>query len=143
MLRQSGINFPEGSSASLSDNGVLLVTNTPGELDKVGFLTTPLGCASEAPRGSPVTASGFANADNPPMLGTGVEGADAGTLPDFESRNTSIDLEADPFAAAARRGTATLTLPKPRRESGPLFPNRTRLGREANYYQNTKYDLKK
>ncbi|MCU0776929.1 MAG: type II and III secretion system protein [Akkermansiaceae bacterium] len=35
LLKNSGINFPEGSSASLSANGVLLVANTPTELDKV------------------------------------------------------------------------------------------------------------
>lgn len=35
LLKASGIAFPEGSSATLSSNGVLLVTNTPSELDKV------------------------------------------------------------------------------------------------------------
>ena len=35
LLKGSGINFGEGSSATLSNSGVLLVTNTPSELDKV------------------------------------------------------------------------------------------------------------
>ena len=35
LLMQSGIAFGEGTSATLSSNGVLLVTNTPTELDKV------------------------------------------------------------------------------------------------------------
>jgi general secretion pathway protein D len=35
LLRQSGIVFAEGSSATLSSNGTLLVTNTPSELDKI------------------------------------------------------------------------------------------------------------
>jgi general secretion pathway protein D len=35
LLKASGINFGEGSSATLSNSGVLLVTNTPTELDKV------------------------------------------------------------------------------------------------------------
>lgn len=35
LLKGSGINFGEGSSATLSNSGVLLVTNTPTELDKV------------------------------------------------------------------------------------------------------------
>ena len=35
LLRQSGITFADGSSATLSTGGVLLVTNTPSELDKV------------------------------------------------------------------------------------------------------------
>jgi general secretion pathway protein D len=38
LLKNSGIAFPEGSSATLSANGVLLVTNTPSELDKVETL---------------------------------------------------------------------------------------------------------
>ena len=40
LLMQSGIAFPEGTSATLSSNGVLLVTNTPTELDKVEQLVT-------------------------------------------------------------------------------------------------------
>lgn len=35
LLRAAGINFAEGSSATLTNSGSLLVTNTPGELDKV------------------------------------------------------------------------------------------------------------
>jgi general secretion pathway protein D len=35
LLKGAGINFAEGASATLSSNGTLLVTNTPGELDKV------------------------------------------------------------------------------------------------------------
>jgi general secretion pathway protein D len=44
LLKQSGINFPEGTSATLSPNGVqLLVTNTPSELDKVEQLVQTIG----------------------------------------------------------------------------------------------------
>lgn len=35
LLKDAGINFAEGSSAALSGNGMLIVTNTPTELDKV------------------------------------------------------------------------------------------------------------
>ena len=35
LLKAAGITFAEGSSATLSNSGVLLVTNTPTELDKV------------------------------------------------------------------------------------------------------------
>jgi general secretion pathway protein D len=35
LLKASGINFGDGSSATLSNSGVLLVTNTPTELDKL------------------------------------------------------------------------------------------------------------
>jgi len=35
LLKESGVLFPEGTSATLNANGTLLVTNTPSELDKV------------------------------------------------------------------------------------------------------------
>jgi general secretion pathway protein D len=35
LLKQAGVIFGDGSSATLSNTGVLLVTNTPNELDKV------------------------------------------------------------------------------------------------------------
>jgi general secretion pathway protein D len=35
LLKIAGINFADGSSATLTNSGSLLVTNTPGELDKV------------------------------------------------------------------------------------------------------------
>ncbi len=35
LLKSNGINFGEGSSATLTANGTLLVTNTPSELDKL------------------------------------------------------------------------------------------------------------
>jgi len=40
LLRNAGITFGEGTSATLSANGVLLVTNTPSELDKIEQLVT-------------------------------------------------------------------------------------------------------
>ncbi len=43
LLKASGINFPDGTSATLSNNGVLLVTNTPTELDKVEQLVEAIG----------------------------------------------------------------------------------------------------
>jgi len=42
LLKLSGVSFPEGTSATLSTNGVLLVTNTPTELDKVDTLVSAL-----------------------------------------------------------------------------------------------------
>lgn len=52
LLKQAGIHLPEGASATLSGN-TLLVTNTPGELDKVEQLTATLN--SEAPKQVKVT----------------------------------------------------------------------------------------
>ncbi len=43
LLKQAGIAFADGTSATLSTGGVLLVTNTPTELDKVEQLVTQLG----------------------------------------------------------------------------------------------------
>ena len=40
LLKNAGVAFPEGTSATLSATGVLLVTNTPSELDKVEQLVT-------------------------------------------------------------------------------------------------------
>lgn len=42
LLKAAGVNFGEGTSATLSTNGVLLVTNTPTELDKVEQLVSAL-----------------------------------------------------------------------------------------------------
>ena len=43
LLKSAGISFPDGSSATLSNSGVLLVTNTPSELDKVEQLVQTIG----------------------------------------------------------------------------------------------------
>ena len=43
LLKASGISFAEGASATLSSNGVLLITNTPSELDKVEQLVQAYG----------------------------------------------------------------------------------------------------
>ena len=43
LLKTAGIAFPEGSSATLSNSGMLLVTNTPTELDKVEQLVQTIG----------------------------------------------------------------------------------------------------
>ena len=43
LLKQAGIAFAEGSSATLSSSGALLVTNTPSELDKVEQLVQAIG----------------------------------------------------------------------------------------------------
>ncbi|MES2476845.1 MAG: Amuc_1098 family type IV pilus outer membrane protein [Verrucomicrobiota bacterium] len=43
LLKAAGISFAEGASATLSNNGALLVTNTPSELDKVETLVQAIG----------------------------------------------------------------------------------------------------
>ena len=43
LLKASGITFGDGTSATLSNSGVLLVTNTPTELDKVEQLVQAIG----------------------------------------------------------------------------------------------------
>ena len=136
LLKRAGISFPEGTSATLSNNGVLLVTNSPSELDKMEALVQ---CCAKSPAGSqgrPETASGFANEDTPALSGA----LDSGVLPPlgFETRNTFSVLEADPFAAPEGNGGAGIQMRPWVRKSAPLFPNRTRIWREANYYKNIK-----
>ncbi len=53
LLTANGIAFGEGSSATLSNTGVLLVTNTPSELDKVEQLVTSI--ASNKPKQVTIT----------------------------------------------------------------------------------------
>jgi general secretion pathway protein D len=43
LLKAAGISFGEGTSATLSNSGALLVTNTPTELDKVELLIQTIG----------------------------------------------------------------------------------------------------
>ncbi|MDP4846681.1 MAG: hypothetical protein NWR51_05405 [Akkermansiaceae bacterium] len=45
LLRQSGISFPDGSSATLTARGALIVTNSPSELNKIDQLTQSLSMA--------------------------------------------------------------------------------------------------
>lgn len=40
LLKSNGINFGEGSSVTLTSKGMLMVTNTAGELDKIELLVT-------------------------------------------------------------------------------------------------------
>ena len=53
LLKSNGINFPEGSSATLSANGALLVTNTPSELDKIEQLVDAM--TSKTPKQVKIT----------------------------------------------------------------------------------------
>lgn len=53
LLSSAGIAFGEGTTATLSANGVLLVTNTPSELDKVEQLVSAL--KSEQPKQVKIT----------------------------------------------------------------------------------------
>jgi len=43
LLKKAGVNFVDGSSANLSSNGVLMITNTPNELDKIEQLVMEIG----------------------------------------------------------------------------------------------------
>lgn len=120
LLRESGINFPEGTSATISANGILLVTNNPSELDKVEQLTAVLSSRSEE-LARDATGRGFAPDDF--------------VLPEMESLGDEpAAAAADPFAAPAKNGGKALLA---RKAIAPLFPDRTKLWREANYYRNT------
>jgi hypothetical protein len=121
LLKNAGIVFPEGSSAVLTANGMLLVTNSASELDKIEQLTATFA-SSEPAAGLDAAAPGFEsrlmlNEYEPPELPNSVGGG--------------MDM-VDPFAAPASGGVALLArkaaLPVPR-----LFPERTRLWRESDY----------
>ncbi len=152
LLKQAGINLPEGSSATLSYNGKLIVTAAPTELDKVEQLTQAI-CSSKPPPGLPEVADGFADTgiyasswkkDSRADVDPFAETSDVGLLPPLPGDEDESDLQksvgnspfpmtpatpADPFAEpAAGRGFIPPTL---------TFPDRTRLWREANYFKNT------
>ncbi|MGL5018194.1 MAG: hypothetical protein ACRDBP_08685, partial [Luteolibacter sp.] len=111
LLKSSGIRLPEGSSATLTSDGKLTVTATPSELNKVEQLTASVACSGPVP-GAQETANGFSSTN--PLISNGTE--------DFFS--------SDPFAASA--GSPFAAIPR-----NPLFPDRTRLWREASYFKNT------
>ncbi|MEO5915742.1 MAG: hypothetical protein ABIS50_16020 [Luteolibacter sp.] len=129
LLKQAGITFPEGTSATLSANGILLLTNSPSELDKVQQLVDVIGSPAE----SGAAAAGAGDVGMLPPLPDLASVADAMTPPAFGNQSESAGNfggSSDPFAATA--GAARLEV-RP-----PVFADRTRLWLEANYYQNTK-----
>ncbi len=123
LLRDAGIAFPEGSSVTLSHNGTLLVTNTPSELDKIEQLTEALGVSESAGYAPP--SDEFAEADpfSAPSFGD-----EMNVLPPLE-----VDSGLDAFSAVPSRGGAALRMERPVRLH--LFPERTKLWRESNYYR--------
>jgi hypothetical protein len=112
VLKQAGVMFGDGSSATLNpEEGLLLVTNTAGELDKIEQLTN--NCASGPPPvpGAQDTARGF---------------KDGGVLPPvgYEEEQNAADPFAGPGAAIRRK------LIRP-----PVLPDLSHLYVEANYYK--------
>ena len=111
LLRSAGINFAEGTSAFLSNNGALMVTNTPTELDKVEQLIQTVG-TSEAS-----STDNFADVGND------------GVLPPLDGPVSA----ADPFAGPTGGSSAKLEARPP----ALTFPDHTRLWRESNYFKQT------
>lgn len=156
ILISSGINFPEGSSAALTANGILLVTNTASELDKLEQLTAALSSG----RPGTVVADGALSALELPEIaedgasadpfgGESVSGLTAGLRSGDQAINrNNIDAilnnpnrgdNADPFATPSKG--AKITARKPMHQPRlPTFPEQTRLWRESNYYRNTRGD---
>lgn len=120
LLKRAGINLPEGSSATLSSSGKLVVTAARDELDKVEQLTMAISNSKPTP-GLQEVADGFAGTGNYNSGWKEASGADV-----------------DPFAEPKSNGSNALVARKPMLPPPPiLFPDRTRLWREANYYKNT------
>lgn len=109
LLAANGITFAEGSSATLSSNGVLIITNTPSELDKIEQLTSVI--ASQKPDGAVLSAL---------------------PMPAMEA-----GADADPFAEPSVGGANKIQARRPAKANRELFPERTRLWRESNYYRAT------
>ena len=115
ILKKAGINFGEGSSATQSPGG-LLVINSGAELDKIEQLIESLGSGSDPSESVEVL---------PPM---DAPSADPFCAPEPPAAS------ADPFERPAGTGSA-LALRKP--AARQLFQDRTRLYREANYYRHS------
>ncbi len=120
LLRNSGIAFPEGTSVTLSANGMLLVTNTPGEMDKVESLMMLYKSANTGP-----------SLDRAPGFFPAIEGEEDGMNELPNSVAASMDM-VDPFAAPSD-GASALMARKPAAPTPRLFPERTRLWRESDY----------
>jgi hypothetical protein len=86
LLRDNGINFGEGTSATLTPSGALVVTNTPSELDKIEQLTDALVESSMS--------------DIDPFADEGGAGLDSGVLADLELPELMDSVK-------SRRGRAT------------------------------------
>jgi hypothetical protein len=100
LLKAAGINFPEGSTATLSRNGTLVVTNTRSELDKVEALTQVTGASKLTP-GTRPPAYGFSNTGSY-RADFSLPAGDLGLLPPIdlpELPNSMGGTAADPFAA--------------------------------------------
>jgi hypothetical protein len=127
LLRQTGIAFGEGSSATLSPGG-LLVTNTAAEMDKLEQLLASCCSAAPNPGAQPVVRGLPADvlpADVLPPL----DGEDAGA-----AGGAADGAGTDPFAGPYGTGRPQFT---PRPKLRPLFQDRSRLYREANYYRHS------
>ena len=111
-LKQAGIVFGDGCSATLTPGG-LLVTNTATELDKIEQLTNCMrSCDPPAP-GMQNPTGGFKDNDDLPPVG-------------YVAPKNAVDPFADSGAAMPRK-------PAP----PPVFSGHTRLYRDANYYKHS------
>jgi len=130
LLLANGITFDEGTSAALV-NGNLIIRNTPTELEKIGQLTELMRSDLE-PAGEP---DGFFSPAPLPDLTANESPVDPFSSPSPAAAAPAADgyaAPADPFAAGDASGSALKARVAPR-----LFPERTRMWRESNYFRNT------
>ncbi len=116
ILKMAGINFGEGSSATLGAGG-LLVTNSAAEMDKIESLVEEISGSGEDSSDS---------VDSIPQMNH--PSADPFCAPD-----PAESAGADPFAGASNGGGILLDKPAARQQ----FQDRSRLYREANYYRHS------
>ena len=119
-LKRAGIIFGEGSSAMLSPGG-LLVNNTAAEMEKIERFIQ-----MASPRGLDDSAGAAEAGEALPPL-------DAPAADPFSAPEPAA-ASADPFAGGGAE-SAAIRVHKP--AARPLFQDRSRLYREANYYRHS------
>ncbi|WAC18233.1 hypothetical protein OVA24_13400 [Luteolibacter sp. SL250] len=122
LLIANGISFAEGSSVTMRRN-ILVVRNTPSELEKIEQLTAVLR-SSEA-----LEEQTFSPGALPEIVDPFVAPAPA-AAPQVDG--FAAAAPADPFGGEVS-GYAMRSRITPRQ----LFPERTRMWRESNYFRNT------
>jgi hypothetical protein len=124
LLIANGIAFNDGSSVTMRRN-ILVVRNTPSELEKIENLTAVMessgGSGEEALSSAPPSVDYFSAP--PPAAKAQVDGFAGAAIADAPS--------GDPFGGDA--SGAFLRAGAPSR----LFTERTRMWRESNYFRNT------
>ncbi|MBX3742376.1 MAG: hypothetical protein KF712_15420 [Akkermansiaceae bacterium] len=131
LLIANGIAFREGSSVTMRRN-ILVVRNTPSELEKIENLTAVMESSAA---GAEMGMYGQAIAGRLREAKDNDGNFSPGALPpitdSFAPSSPSAAAPADPFGGNAYGSALSARAPS------RLFPERTRMWRESNYFRNT------